>query len=126
MDKEEYTFNTKIDGKDCTVTLSIAELAELMGSVQRYRQLQESEKFEKNMNRLRREAAAIAVEKDAISTSLLQRRLHIGYGRAAELIEELAEMGVVSNKGNGNHGRDVLIASMDEYPKQYPRQNWKN
>ena len=118
MEKEEYTFNTKIDGKDCAVTLSIAELAELMDSVQRYRQLQESEKFEKNMKRLRREAAAIAVEKGTISTSLLQRRLHIGYGRAAELIEELAEVGIVSDKGNGNHGRDVLISSMDEYPEE--------
>ena len=118
MEKEEYTFNTKIDGKDCAVTLSIAELSELMDSVQRYRQLKENEKFEKNMDRLRREAAAVAVEKGMISTSLLQRRLHIGYGRAAELIEELVEMGVVSDKGNGNHGRDVLISSMDEYPDE--------
>ena len=118
MEKEKYTFNTKIDGKDCAVTLSIAELAKLMDSVQRYRQLQESEKFEKNVKRLRREAAAIAVEKGAISTSLLQRRLHIGYGRAAELIEELAEMSVVDNKGNGNHGHNVLISSMDEYPEE--------
>ena len=118
MEKEEYTFNTKIDSKDCAVTLSIAELAELMDSVQRYRQLQENEKFEKNVKRLRRETAAIAIEKGMISTSLLQRRLHIGYGRAAELIEELAEMGVVSDQGNGNHGRDVLISSMDEYPEE--------
>ena len=64
-----------------------------------------------------RQAAEIALREGKISTSLLQRRLHVGYGRAAAIIDELVEMGVVSSEsGGGNRGRDVLISSMDEYP----------
>ncbi len=64
-----------------------------------------------------RQAAEIALREGKISTSLLQRRLHVGYGRAAAIIDELVEKGVVSSEsGGGNRGRDVLISSMDEYP----------
>ena len=63
-----------------------------------------------------RQAAEIALREGKISTSLLQRRLHVGYGRAAAIIDELVEKGVVGDSGGGNRGRDVLISSMDEYP----------
>ena len=64
-----------------------------------------------------RQAAEIALREGKISTSLLQRRLHVGYGRAAAIIDELVDKGVVSSEsGGGNRGRDVLISSMDEYP----------
>lgn len=64
-----------------------------------------------------RAAAEIAIREGKISTSLLQRRLHVGYGRAAAIIDELVEMGVVGDSGGGNRGREVLISSMDEYPE---------
>ena len=63
-----------------------------------------------------RQAAEIAIRDGKISTSLLQRRLHVGYGRAASIIDELVEKGVVGDSGGGNRGREVLISSMDEYP----------
>ncbi len=63
-----------------------------------------------------RQAAEIALRDGKISTSLLQRRLHVGYGRAAAIIDELVEKGVVGDSGSGNRGREVLISSMDEYP----------
>ena len=63
-----------------------------------------------------RQAAEIAIRDGKISTRLLQRRLHVGYGRAASIIDELVEKGVVGDSGGGNRGRDVLISSMDEYP----------
>ncbi len=63
-----------------------------------------------------RQAAEIAIRDGKISTSLLQRRLHVGYGRAAAIIDELVEKGVVGDSGGGNRGREVLISSMDEYP----------
>ena len=63
-----------------------------------------------------RQAAEIALRDGKISTSLLQRRLHVGYGRAAAIIDELVEKGVVGDSGGGNRGREVLISSMDEYP----------
>ena len=118
MDSEEYTFNLNIDGQNRAVTVSISEIANLLESVDEYRKIQSAERTEKDMKLMLREAAAIAVEKDRISTSLLQRRLHIGYGRAAAIIEELADMGIVSDIADGNHGRDVLISSMDEYPEE--------
>ncbi|MBR3164350.1 DNA translocase FtsK 4TM domain-containing protein [Candidatus Saccharibacteria bacterium] len=66
---------------------------------------------------LERQAAEIAVQARKISTSLLQRKLHIGYGRASSIIDHLEEIGVVSEPTGGNRPRDVLISSMDEYPE---------
>jgi DNA segregation ATPase FtsK/SpoIIIE, S-DNA-T family len=44
------------------------------------------------------------------STSMLQRRLRIGYPRAARLIDELEELGIVGPSQGGGRERDVLIA----------------
>lgn len=41
------------------------------------------------------QAIAIAIESGTIATSLLQRRLKIGYGRAARIIDEMEERGIV-------------------------------
>ena len=51
------------------------------------------------------------------SASLLQRKLKIGYPRAARLMDELYEMGVVGEPRQGGKTRDVLIQSEDEEPK---------
>ena len=42
------------------------------------------------------------------STSMLQRRLRIGYNRAARLMEELEERGVVGPE-NGSSPREILV-----------------
>jgi S-DNA-T family DNA segregation ATPase FtsK/SpoIIIE len=42
------------------------------------------------------------------STSMLQRRLRIGYNRAARLMEELEANGVVGPE-NGSSPRDILV-----------------
>ena len=63
-----------------------------------------------------RQVAELAVQSGKLSTSLIQRRLHLGYGRAAAIIDDLEMMGVVG-PANGNRPRDVLISSMDEYPE---------
>ena len=64
---------------------------------------------------LARQATEVGLQARKMSTSLLQRRLKIGYGKAAAIIDELEEMGVVAPP-NGNRPRDMLISSMDEYP----------
>lgn len=64
---------------------------------------------------LARQAAEIGLQARKMSTSLLQRRLKIGYGKAAAIIDELEEMGVVAPP-NGNRPRDMLIGSIEEYP----------
>jgi S-DNA-T family DNA segregation ATPase FtsK/SpoIIIE len=53
------------------------------------------------------DAKAVVLEAGKASTSLLQRRLRIGYGRAARLIDLLEENGVVGPE-NGARGREIL------------------
>jgi S-DNA-T family DNA segregation ATPase FtsK/SpoIIIE len=51
----------------------------------------------------------LATQYNRLSTSLLQRRLRIGYPRAARLMDLLEEEGVVSS-GEAGKSRDVLVA----------------
>ena len=59
-----------------------------------------------------RAAVEIAVESGKISTSLLQRKLEIGYGRAAKIIDQMEETGYVSAP-DGNKPRKILISKED-------------
>lgn len=59
------------------------------------------------------DAVRAVVEGRKASTSYLQRRLRIGYSRAARLIEEMEEQGVIG-AADGNRPREVLISSLDE------------
>ncbi len=68
-----------------------------------------------------RQAAEIAVQYQKISTTLLQRKMHIGFGRAASIIDDLEDMGIVSPPPGGNKAREVLISSMDEYDERNPQ-----
>ncbi len=56
-----------------------------------------------------RQALELAVESGKISTSLIQRRLQLGYGRAAKLIDRMEQMGYVSPP-DGQKPRTVLIS----------------
>ena len=55
-----------------------------------------------------RPAIELAIECGKISTSLIQRRLSLGYGRAAKLIDRMEKLGYVSAP-DGQKPRDVLI-----------------
>ncbi len=55
-----------------------------------------------------RPAIELAIECGKISTSLIQRRLSLGYGRAAKLIDRMERLGYVSAP-DGQKPRDVLI-----------------
>jgi S-DNA-T family DNA segregation ATPase FtsK/SpoIIIE len=45
---------------------------------------------------------------------MLQRRLRIGYPRAARLLDQLEDLGVVGPSQGGGKERDVLLAPLDE------------
>lgn len=60
-----------------------------------------------------RDAVRAVIEGKKASTSLLQRRLRIGYGRAARLIETMEEQGIISH-ADGNRPREVLVSSLDD------------
>ena len=55
-----------------------------------------------------RDAIELAIETGKISTSLMQRRLEVGYGRAAKIIDQMEKLGYVS-AADGNKPRRVLI-----------------
>lgn len=63
-----------------------------------------------------RQAAELCIQNQGGSTSLLQRRLGVGYGRAARIIDQLHDAGILGPP-NGSKPRDVLIAlhQVDEY-----------
>ena len=55
-----------------------------------------------------REAAEVCISNQGGSTSLLQRKLKIGYGRAARIMDQLEEAGVLG-PADGPRGREVLV-----------------
>ena len=60
-----------------------------------------------------REAAEVVIQHRQGSTSLLQRRLKVGYGRAARIIDQLEEAGVLAPSEGGARPRDVLVGMQD-------------
>ena len=63
-----------------------------------------------------KDAALACVQNQGGSTSLLQRKLGIGYGRAARIMDQLEEAGILG-PANGSKPRDVRVGldQIDEY-----------
>jgi S-DNA-T family DNA segregation ATPase FtsK/SpoIIIE len=66
----------------------------------------------KNRDELYESAVDVVVREGRGSCSLLQRSLGIGYGRAARLIDFMAEDGIVGQY-NGSQAREVLMSVVD-------------
>jgi S-DNA-T family DNA segregation ATPase FtsK/SpoIIIE len=62
------------------------------------------------------QAISIVRQQQRASASMLQRRLRIGYPRAARLLDQLEEMGVVGPSQGGGKEREVLIGEDDDIP----------
>ena len=62
---------------------------------------------------LYKDAVRVVIESGKASASLLQRRLRIGYGRAARLIDFMEQEGIVG-PASGSRPREVLISSLDD------------
>jgi S-DNA-T family DNA segregation ATPase FtsK/SpoIIIE len=58
------------------------------------------------------EAAEVVIQQNQGSTSLLQRRMKIGYGRAARIVDQLHEAGVLGPP-DGSKAREVLLTLSD-------------
>jgi S-DNA-T family DNA segregation ATPase FtsK/SpoIIIE len=97
---------------------SVAQEADILEIVRAQEGEQESgnEADEGERDTLFREAAEACIQNQGGSTSLLQRRLRIGYGRAARIIDQLHYAGILGPP-DGSKPRDVLVGfdQLDEY-----------
>jgi DNA segregation ATPase FtsK/SpoIIIE, S-DNA-T family len=59
------------------------------------------------------QAVSIVRQTQRASASLIQRRLRIGYPRAARLLDQLENMGVVGPSQGGGREREVLVSEED-------------
>lgn len=66
-----------------------------------------------NEDSMYKDAVQCVINSGKASASLLQRRLRVGYARAARLIEDMENQGIIG-PADGARPRDVLISSMDE------------
>jgi S-DNA-T family DNA segregation ATPase FtsK/SpoIIIE len=74
-----------------------------------------------------RQAAEVCIQHEQGSTSLLQRRLRIGYGRAARIVDQLEHAGVLGPPDGskpravliGMEGLDLVIAGQSEGPEHH-------
>jgi S-DNA-T family DNA segregation ATPase FtsK/SpoIIIE len=63
------------------------------------------------------EAARLCIAEGKGSASLLQRRLEVGYARAARILDQLEQAGILAH-AEGNKPREIIVNSFDEYLPQ--------
>lgn len=62
-----------------------------------------------------KEAVRIVCQYDRASASLLQRKLSVGYARAARIIDQLEAAGVIAASDGSSKPREVLVQNADEF-----------
>ncbi|HET7827773.1 MAG TPA: DNA translocase FtsK [Candidatus Saccharimonadales bacterium] len=60
------------------------------------------------------DAVGVVVAAGKASTSLLQRKLRVGYGRASRLMDIMEERGIIAMSDGTNRPREVLVSSADD------------
>lgn len=72
-----------------------------------------------NVDELFTQAVEVVTSAGKASTSLLQRRLSIGYARAARIMDEMEEKGLIASAASGSKYREILsrtgVIESDEY-----------
>lgn len=59
-------------------------------------------------------AISVVREQGKASVSLLQRRLRIGYARAARLVDEMEDQGIIGPDEGGGRAREILVSQADD------------
>lgn len=70
---------------------------------------------EVGMDALLWEAGRFVIDKDKVSIGMLQRALKVGFNRAARIMDQLEELGVIEYEGGIKPGR--VLMSLDEFEK---------
>jgi S-DNA-T family DNA segregation ATPase FtsK/SpoIIIE len=121
------SYNGEITRLQCAFvdTPEVEEIAEFIGKQQGYPQafmlpeyVDEKEAGDKefdanNRDPLFEEAARLIVQNQVGSTSLIQRRMKLGYNRAGRLMDQLEAAGVVG-PNQGSKAREVIIKTDSE------------
>ena len=68
-------------------------------------------------------AIEIVVEAEMASVSLLQRKLKLGYARAARIIDQMEQRGIVGPY-EGSKPRKVLLSKQDFMEKKMAQSDW--
>ena len=105
--------NTFADLLEATVAADDADPMRTAAKPSTFAELLEATAAADDADPMLTEAVALSLQAQKVATSLLQRRLGIGYSRAAKLIDRMEELGLVS-PAEGNKPRKVLPAA-----KQY-------
>lgn len=103
--------NTEKQDYDQSVMDTIEREAELCGN-KKATTLGDGDEEANDGDPMLKPAIQLAVESGKISTSLIQRRLQLGYGRAAKLIDTMEDMGIVGPP-QGQKPREVLISKQE-------------
>ena len=69
---------------------------------------------EEDLDELIDDAMSVVLDNEYASISLLQRRLNVGYPRAARMVDQLHDLGAIG-PFEGSKPRKVTVKSMDEY-----------
>ncbi|HBG75458.1 MAG TPA: cell division protein FtsK, partial [Clostridiales bacterium] len=78
---------------------------------------EEDNKHDDYEDELLPDAIEVVIDAGQASISMIQRRLRVGYARAARLIDEMEKRGLISGF-DGSKPRNVLI-SKEEFEEQY-------
>ena len=85
----------------------------------------EDDSYDGDDDELYEEARATVVQAGKASTSYLQRKLRIGYARAARLVDMLEERGVVG-AGSGAKAREVIDREVETTEERLGEENADN
>jgi S-DNA-T family DNA segregation ATPase FtsK/SpoIIIE len=72
----------------------------------------DDEYSERRYDALLKDAAEVVYETGQASISMVQRRLRVGYARAARLVDEMEELGIVS-PSTGSKPRDIMKSRLE-------------
>ncbi|MCQ2571285.1 MAG: hypothetical protein MJ154_03515 [Candidatus Saccharibacteria bacterium] len=111
--EKDIKLNAKIDGKEVELHIYPDDLEDFLAQCNEIKQKQERERA----TEITRTAAEIAIKTGYISTGLLQRKMCIGYGRAAVILDELVSMGIIGEAKGGNAPREILVNNTEELDK---------
>jgi len=101
LDKAEEEKSAPTENDQSEDGDSIYDAPEIAPVVQKY--------LEPDDNDLTRQALEIVLLERKVSTSYLQRRMKIGYNKAAEIVDLLEERGIISPPLPGGSKREILV-----------------